>query len=287
MRFRRVKSRIALAIIRSSAIIMVSIGLLIFTYLFMEGSKVMSWTFLTEPPRQGMTAGGIFPAIFGTFCLMILTLTFTLPVGVASAIYFAEYVGKKWVHLNVSMRFATSILAGVPSIVYGLLGLSLFVLYLRFGLSLLSASLTLSILSLPVVIAASEEALRSVPSSYREAAVALGATRWKMVRHAVLPYAVPGIITSCILALSRAAGETAPILLTGAAYYHPRLPTSLFDQFMALPFHIFALATQSVDPVRTRPIQFGAALTLIMLVLGMNVVAILIRTMQRRGMARV
>ncbi|MEM2107047.1 MAG: phosphate ABC transporter permease PstA [Candidatus Bathyarchaeia archaeon] len=282
MRFRRVKSLIALALIRSSALIMVGAGVLIFIYLIVKGSVVINWTFLTDPPRQGMTSGGIFPAIFGTLCLMLLTLTFALPVGVASAIYFAEYAGRGSSHLNILMRLATSILAGVPSIVYGLLGLSLFVLYMRFGFSLLSASLTLSILSLPVIIAASEESLRSVPDSYREAAVALGATKWQVVRHAVLPYAVPGIITSCILALSRAAGETAPILLTGAAYYHPRLPTSILDQFMALPFHIFALATQSVDPVKTRPIQFGAVLILIMLVLGMNMAAILIRIRQRR-----
>ncbi|MGQ9543065.1 MAG: phosphate ABC transporter permease PstA [Candidatus Bathyarchaeia archaeon] len=282
MRLRRVESWIAITLIRLSALTIVSVALLILYYLFRNGLGVISWYFLTEPPKHGMTGGGVFPAIIGTLYLMMLTLAFTLPVGVASAIYFSEYVGGRGSSLTVWMRLSTKILAGVPSIVYGLLGLSLFVLYLRFGFSLLSASLTLSLLSLPIIIAASEEALRGVPNSYREAAMALGATRWQMVRYAVLPYAIPGVMTACILALSRAAGETAPILLTGAAYYHPELPTSIFDRFMALPFHIFALATQSVDPVKTRPIQFGAVLILIILVLGMNMVAILIRTRQRR-----
>jgi len=281
---RRLKAHLAFAAIRASALIVVGVACLLLYYLLVNGLKVISWSFITESPSQGMTAGGIFPAIFGTGYLMLLTLLFALPVGIASAIYFSEYVGAKGSGLAVVLRSATSMLAGVPSIVYGLLGLGLFVLLIGFGFSLLSASLTLSFLTLPVIIAASEEALRSVPLSYREAAFALGATRWQTVKHAVIPYAIPGIMTACILALSRAAGETAPILLTGAAYYLPGLPISILDQFMALPFHIFALTTQSVNPVKTRPIQFGTVLVLIFLVLGMNLVAIVVRTHYRRKM---
>jgi len=284
LKLRKFKAHLAFAVIRASAAIVIGVACLILYHLFINGYKVISWSFVSESPRQGMTAGGIFPAIFGTAYLMVLTLMFALPIGIASAIYFSEYVSAKRSRLAVVMRSATSMLAGVPSIVYGLLGLGLFVLMIGFGFSLLSASLTLSFLTLPVIIAASEEALHSVPLSYREAALALGATKWQMIRHAVLPYAVPGIMTACILALSRAAGETAPILLTGAAYYLPRLPASILDQFMALPFHIFTLSTQSVNPVKTRPIQFGTVLVLILLVLGMNLVAILIRTHYRRKM---
>ena len=284
MNSRKFKAHLAFALIRASAAIVIGVACLLLYYLFANGFKVLSWSFMMESPSQGMTAGGIFPAIFGTAYLMTLTLLFALPMGIASAVYFSEYVGAKRSGLAVIMRSATSMLAGVPSIVYGLLGLGLFVLSIRFGFSLLSASLTLSFLTLPVIIAASEEALRSVPLSYREAAFALGATRWQTIKHTVIPYATPGIMTACILALSRAAGETAPILLTGAAYYLPRLPTSIFDQFMALPFHIFALTTQSVNPVKTRPIQFGTVLVLILLILGMNLVAITIRTHYRRKM---
>ena len=286
MKLRKLKAHLAFAAIRASMLVIVSSACLIFGYILINGFKVISWSFVTENPREGMMAGGIFPAIFGTVYLMLLTLLLALPIGIAAAIYFSEYVGARRSGLAVIMRSATSMLAGVPSIVYGLLGLGLFVLLIRFGFSLLSASLTLSFLTLPVIIAASEEALHSVPLSYREAALALGATKWQSIRHAVIPYAIPGIMTACILALSRAAGETAPILLTGAAYYLPRLPMSVLDQFMSLPFHIFALTTQSVNPMKTRPIQFGTVLVLIMLVLGMNLVAIVVRANYRRRFKR-
>lgn len=282
MKLRKLKARLAFAAIRASMLVIVGSACLILGYLLINGFRVISWSFITEDPRQGMTAGGVFPAIFGTVYLMFLTLLIALPIGIASAIYFSEYVGARSSGIAVVMRSATSMLAGVPSIVYGLLGLGLFVLLMRFGFSLLSAALTLSFLTLPVIIAASEEALHSVPLSYREAALALGATKWQAIRHAVIPYAIPGIMTACILALSRAAGETAPILLTGVAYYLPRLPMSVFDQFMALPFHIFALTTQSVNPIKTRPIQLGTVLVLMMLVLGMNLVAIVVRAQYRR-----
>jgi phosphate transport system permease protein len=282
LRFRRLTSWLAFAAIRASALIILGAACLILYYLIVKGIGVINWSFITENPREGMTAGGIFPAIVGTVYLMLLTILFALPIGVASAIYFSEYVGTRRSGLAVVMRTATTMLAGVPSIVYGLLGLGLFVLLIGFGFSILSAALTLSFLTLPVIIATSEEAIHNVPLSYREAALALGATKWQTVRHAVMPYAIPGIMTACILALSRAAGETAPILLTGAAYYLPRLPASLFDQFMALPFHIFTLSTQSVNPTKTKPIQFGTVLVLVFLVIGMNFVAIVIRAYYRR-----
>ncbi|MBS7622312.1 phosphate ABC transporter permease PstA [Candidatus Bathyarchaeota archaeon] len=279
---RELKAKIAFTAIRASALIVVAVACLLILHIVVNGYKIVSWSFILDSPRRGMTAGGIFPAIYGTVCLIVLTLAFALPIGLASAIYFSEYFGSKWSSLVIITRAASNILAGVPSIVYGLLGLGLFVLLTGFGFSLLSSSLTLSFLTLPVIIAASEEALHSVPLAYREAALALGATRWQTVRHAVLPYAIPGMITASILALSRAAGETAPILLTGAAYFLPRLPTSIFDQFMALPFHIFTLSTQSVNPAITRPIQYGTVLVLISLVLGMNLVAIMIRAYYRK-----
>ncbi|MEM3004069.1 MAG: phosphate ABC transporter permease PstA [Candidatus Bathyarchaeia archaeon] len=281
---RELKARFAFTAIRASALIVVAVACLLILYIVSNGYKVVSWSFILDSPRKGMTEGGIFPAIYGTVYLICLTLSFAFPVGLASAIYFSEYLGSKRAGLAVITRTASNILAGVPSIVYGLLGLGFFVLLAGFGFSLLSSALTLSFLTLPVIIAASEEALHSVPLAYREAALALGATRWQTVRYAVLPYAIPGMMTASILALSRAAGETAPILLTGAAYFLPRLPASIFDQFMALPFHIFTLSTQSVNPAITRPIQFGTVLVLISLVLGMNLVAITVRVSYRKRM---
>jgi phosphate transport system permease protein len=224
-----------------------------------------------------MTEGGIHPAIVGSLYLMLLTVIFNLPLGILSAIYLSEYAKVENARIVRTIRIAARMLAGVPSIVYGLLGLGLFVLFLNLGFSLLSASLTLSLLTLPIIISASEEALRSVPLSYREAALALGATKWQTVKLAVLPYALPGIMTASILGLSRAAGETAPIMITGVAYYLPRIPSSIFDQFMALPYHIFAMSTQSPNPTLTMPITFGTVLVLLLIVLLMNTSAIYIR----------
>ena len=276
------RQRIAFLILRLSAASIIAGVFLLLGYLVWNGASVLSPQFLLQSPREGMTAGGIFPAIIGTVYLTFLTLLFALPLGVAAAIYLSEYADPRRSKMLYVIRTATVVLAGIPSIVYGLLGLGLFVLFLRLGFSLLSSALALSFLTLPVIISASEEALRTVPMSYREGALALGATRWQVVRDAVLPFAAPGILTACILGLARAAGETAPILLTGAAYYLPELANSIFDQFMALPFHIFALSTQSVNPKLTRPIQFGSVLVLLLLVLSLNVVAIVLRSYYRR-----
>jgi len=276
------RQRIAFLMLRLSAASIIAGVFLLLGYLVWNGASVLSPQFLLQSPREGMTAGGIFPAIVGTVYLTFLTLLFALPLGVAAAIYLSEYADPRRSKMLYVIRTATVVLAGIPSIVYGLLGLGLFVLFLRLGFSLLSSALALSFLTLPVIISASEEALRTVPMSYREGALALGATRWQVVRDAVLPFAAPGILTACILGLARAAGETAPILLTGAAYYLPELANSIFDQFMALPFHIFALSTQSVNPKLTRPIQFGSVLVLLLLVLSLNVVAIVLRSYYRR-----
>lgn len=279
---RRVREKIAFTCLRLSALLVLAVLVAILYYIVTNGIGVVNIGFLLKNPEEGMTRGGIFPAIVGTVYLVALTLLFALPLGVSTAIYLSEYARGKNDRVVMIIKMATRILAGIPSIVYGLLGLGLFVLFLNLHFSILSASLTLSFLTVPIIIAASEEALESVPMSYREAALALGATRWQTIRSAVLPYALPGIMTGSILGLSRAAGETAPIMITGVAYYLPRLPTSLFDQFMALPFHIFTLSTQSSNPQLTRPLQFGTVFVLMALVLVMNLAAIVIRSRYSR-----
>jgi phosphate transport system permease protein len=279
---RKQKQKIALILLRIPPIIVAITLFAIIGYLIAGGIGAINLDFIFQFPREGMTAGGILPAIIGTLILMVLTVLFAVPLGIFASIYLSEYTQSQNSILIRSIAIATNVLAGVPSIVYGLLGLGLFVLFLNLGFSLISSALTLSFLTLPIIIAASEEALKSVPMSYREAALALGATKWQTVKLAVLPYALPGIMTSVILGLSRAAGETAPILLTGVAYFITKLPSSITDQFMALPYHIYALSTQSINPALTRPLQFGTVLILLLIVLGMNSVAILIRIRSRR-----
>ncbi len=231
-----------------------------------------------------MTRGGIFPAIVGTFLVTMMTAFFSIPVGVSAAIYLSEYA--KEGRLTRTIRSAIRNLAGVPSIVYGLFGVAIFVGGLRFGTSVLSAGLTLGLLTLPWVIATSEEALRTVPQSYREGALALGATRWQSIRSNVLPPAFPGILTGTILGLSRAAGETAPILFTGVAFYLPKLPGSIFDQFMALPYHLYVLSTQHHAIEQVRPLAYGTALVLIVLILMLNLSAIILRYRLRKKLNR-
>jgi phosphate transport system permease protein len=235
---------------------------------------MVNWEFLTAMPRQGMKAGGIFPAIIGTFYLVIGTLIFALPVGIFSAIYLSEYSKRNWLTRFIELAIVN--LAGVPSVVYGLFGLGLFVVFLKFGASILAGSLTLAVMSLPVIITASREALQSVPYSFREVSFSLGATKWQTIRHAVLPHALPGILTGTVLSLSRAAGETAPILFTAAAFYLPRLPRSVFDQVMALPYHLYVLCTQ-VPNVKME-LQYGTALVLVGLIIGANLTAVVIRS---------
>ncbi len=255
--------------------------LLIFLYdIFSKGAGVISWEFLTKPPRRGMTEGGIFPAIMGTFLVTMLTAILAVPLGMFAAIYLNEYA--KQSKLTRIIRLSIRNLSGVPSIVYGLFGVILFVNILKFGTSILSAGLTLGLLTLPWTITASEEALKAIPNSYREGALALGATKWQAIRTNVLPYALPGMLTGTVLGLARAAGETAPIMFTGAAFYLPFLPKSLGDQFMALPYHLYVLATQHHSISLVRPLAYGTALVLIVLVLGMNMTAIIIRYRLRR-----
>ncbi|MFB3895308.1 MAG: phosphate ABC transporter permease PstA [bacterium] len=258
-------------------LILVPLGIIVYIVI-KNGFSAISWEFLTTVPRMGMKEGGIFPAIVGTIYLVLGTIIFALPLGVATAVYLTEYAKDNW--LNRVVRIAIINLAGVPSIVYGLFGLGLFVLFFKLGTSILSGSLTLAIMILPVIISASEEALKTVPASFREASLAVGATKWQTIWKVVLPQALPGILTGAILGVSRAAGETAPILFTVAAFYLPTLPKSVFDQAMVLPYHLYVIATQI--PGIKLDVQYGTALVLIMLVLGMNLTAIILRARFRK-----
>jgi phosphate transport system permease protein len=258
-------------------IVVVSILLVIGT-IVARGIGAIDWEFLTAMPRGGMKAGGIFPAIVGTLLLTLGTALAAIPVGVGGAVYLAEYARDTW--LTRAIRLAIVNLAGIPSVVYGLFGLGLFVLFLRFGTSILAGSLTLAIMTLPIIISAAEEALRAVPNEFRTVSASLGGTRWQGIRRIVLPQALPGIITGVLLGLLRAAGETAPILFTVAAFFLPHLPQSPLDQTMALPYHLYVISTQV--PGMPLEIQYGTALVLLALVLSMNVVATIIRSYFRR-----
>ncbi len=256
--------------------------LIIVYYLVANGWRAINWTFLTQAPMDSMTRGGIFPCIVGTFLLGVGAMVVAFPIGVASAIYLNEYArpGKT---LRI-IRLGISNLAGVPSVVFGLFGLAFFVIYLKMGVSLLAGALTLGAMSLPVIIGSAEEALKAVPNTYREASLGLGATKWQTIWRVVLPTALPGILTGGILGLSRAAGETAPIMFTAAVFFTPRLPQSVFDQVMALPYHIYVLATAGTEIAATRHLQYGTALVLIVMVLGLNLVAIIWRSRLRKKM---
>jgi phosphate transport system permease protein len=246
-------------------------------FIILNGLPAISWEFITGFPRDGMRAGGILPAIIGTFYLTLGTAVFSIPPGIAAAIYLAEYApDNRWTKL---IRIAMINLAGIPSVVFGLFGLGLFVVFLQFGTSILAASLTLSIMTLPVIISTTEEALRAVPNSFRVISISLGATRWQTVWRIVLPQALSGVVTGIILGLERAAGETAPILFTGAAFFLPRLPQSPFDATMALPYHLFVISTQV--PGMSIQIQYGTVLVLLAFVLGMNLIATTIRSRAR------
>ena len=268
-------------LILSGVLVIFILGVILFDIISKGGGSI-SWDFLTRPPQQGMTEGGIFPAILGTFLVSIITVLFAVPFGMFAAIYLHEYArpGK----MTRLIRLAIRNLSGVPSIVYGLFGVVLFVQMMRFGTSVLSAGLTLGLLTLPWTITACEEALKTVPKSYREGAFALGATKWYTIRTNVLPYAIPGMMTGMILGLARAAGETAPILFTGAAFFLPHLPKSLFDQFMALPYHLYIMATQHHAIEKVRPLAYGTALVLLGLVLLLNMSAIFVRYRFRKRM---
>ena len=274
-RRRKLSQFIMFGFFRMSAAINGIALLIIFYFLVARGWRAITWTFLTQPPMDSMTKGGILPCIVGTVCLSLGAIVTALPIGIASAIYLNEYAFQGRA-LRI-IRLGINNLAGVPSVVFGLFGLAFFVVYLKMGVSILAGALTLGVLTLPVIIGATEEALRAVPETYREASLGLGATKWQTIYRVVLPTALPGILTGGILGLSRAAGETAPIMFTAAVFFTPSLPSSIFDEIMALPYHIYVLATAGTEIEATRHLQYGTALVLIVLVLGLNLVAIIYR----------
>ncbi|HEY45136.1 MAG TPA: phosphate ABC transporter permease PstA [Anaerolineae bacterium] len=260
-----------------AALITVIPIIMMVVYIFWQGSPAISWEFLSGFPREGMRAGGVLPAIVGTFWLTLGTAVIAVPLGIGAAIYLSEYApDTRWTRV---IRIAIINLAGIPSVVYGLFGLGLFVLFLQFGTSILAGSLTLAIMTLPVIISTAEEALRAVPNSFRVVSVSLGGSKWQTIRRVVLPQAIPGILTGVILGLERAAGETAPILFTVAAFFLPRLPSSIFDATMALPYHLFVISTQV--PGMPVQIQYGTAVVLLTFVLSMNIIATIIRSRAR------
>jgi phosphate transport system permease protein len=274
----RVTEKIAFFLLSLASLTILLPILVVVGVVVVKGLPALTWEFLTQAPRMGMKEGGIFPALVGTIYLVMGTIVIALPLGVMTAIYLTEYSWQG--RLNRWIRLAIFNLGGVPSVVYGLFGLGLFVIFLRMGASLLAGSLTLAIMILPLIVTASEEALTAVPQSFREASLALGATRWQTTWRIVLPNALPGILTGAILGISRAAGETAPILFTVAAFYLPRLPRSIFDQAMALPYHLYVISTQI--PGISLDKKAGTALVLLGLVLTMNLAAIMIRYRFRR-----
>ncbi len=274
----KIRERVAFSVLGLATLLVVVPILLTILYIVKNGIGAISWEFITQSPRNGMKEGGIFPAIVGTIVLVVGTMLFSLPLGVLSAIYLVEYARDNFFTRLIKLSVVN--LSGIPSIVYGLFGFTLFVVFLRLGTSILAGSLTLAIMSLPVIITATKEALESVPASFREISLSLGATKWQTVRYCVLPYAVPGILTGTVLSLSRAAGETAPILFTVAAFYLPRLPRSVFDQVMALPYHLYVISTQ-VPNLPTK-LSFATAFVLIALVFLMNLVSIILRAHFRK-----
>ncbi len=273
---KKLSQRLAFFIFKMLGILVVGILVWILGFIVYNGISVISWEFLTTSPTDGMTGGGIFPAIIGTLYLVIGSIVFAFPLGVMSAIYTSEYAGKGWV--VKFMRIMTNNLASIPSIVFGLFGMALFVNFLDFGDSIIAGSLTLGLLVLPLVIRTTEEALNAIPTSVRTGSLALGATKLQTIRRVVLPMAFPNIITGLILSIGRVSGETAPILFTVAAYFLPKLPDSIFDQVMALPYHLYVVATSGTDIESSRPIAYGTALVLIIIVLIINLMATLLRS---------
>jgi phosphate transport system permease protein len=274
----KIREKIAFSILGLVTLFVVMPILMIILYIVRNGIGAISWEFITQAPRNGMKEGGIFPAIVGTTLLVVGTMLFSLPLGVLSAIYLVEYAKDNFFTRLIKLSVVN--LSGIPSIVYGLFGFTLFVLFLKLGTSILSGSLTLAIMCLPVIITATKEALESVPASFREISLSLGATKWQTVRYCVLPYAIPGILTGTVLEISRAAGETAPILFTVAAFYLPRLPRSVFDQVMALPYHLYVISTQV--PNLPAKLSFATAFVLITLVFLMNLVSTILRVHYRK-----
>ena len=271
----RMTQQVAFWTIRLLGFVVVGILVWIQGFIIVNGAGIISWDFLTQAPAEGMTSGGIFPAIVGTLCLVVGSMVFAFPLGVMAGIYMNEYTKDHWTVRLI--RVVTNNLSGIPSIVFGLFGMALFVNTLGFGDSIIAGSLTLGLLVLPIVIRTTEEALKAVPDSYRSGSVALGASKLQTIFRVILPSAFPNIITGLILAIGRVSGETAPILFTAVAYFLPKLPTSIFDQVMALPYHLYVIATSGTDIEASRPIAYGTALVLIIIVLAMNLLASFIR----------
>ncbi|MEM1321624.1 MAG: phosphate ABC transporter permease PstA [Bacteroidota bacterium] len=277
---KRIQFAVGLAFILLCTMLSLSaLGVILFD-IFAKGITHLTTEFIFGFPKNGMTEGGIFPAIIGTTFVTLITAIFSIPLGVASAVYLNEYAGNTW--LTRLIRTSIRNLAGVPSIVYGLFGVALFVQAFQMGTSLLASGMTLGLMSLPYIITATEEALKTVPKGIKEGSTALGATKFETILLVILPVALPGIITGIILALSRAAGETAPILFTGVFFYQRYLPTSVFDEFMALPYHLFILSTQHHDIEGVRPLAYSTALLLLILVFALNLVAFYIRARYRQ-----
>lgn len=275
-RRKRVTQGLAFWIFRLMSLTVVGVLVWILGFLVVKGMGVISWEFLTTMPTDGMTSGGILPAIVGTLCLVAGAMIFAFPIGVASGIYINEYAANNW--MVKFIRIMTNNLSSIPSIVFGLFGMALFVNTLGFGDSILAGSLTLGLLVLPIVIRTTEEALKAIDNSYRTGSLALGATKLQTIRRVILPMAFPNIITGLILSVGRVSGETAPILFTVAAYFLPKLPTSIFDQVMALPYHLYVLATSGTDINAARPMAYGTALVLIFIVLIINIMATVLRS---------
>lgn len=270
-RIKKLKQSIAFNIFRVISFFIVAILFLILGFIVIRGASAISWEFLTAMPEDGMTKGGIYPAIIGTLILVAGSMIFAFPIGVLSGIYINEYVKDGFV--KRFMKLMTNNLAGIPSIVFGLFGMSLFVNTLGFGDSILAGSLTLGLLALPVVIRTTEEALKSVDNNFRQGSYALGATKLQTIRRVVLPISLPNILTGIILSIGRVSGETAPILFTVAAYFLPKLPHSIYDQVMALPYHLYVITTSGTNIEESRPVAYGTALVLIMIVLMVNLLA--------------
>ena len=281
---RRITDKIMTLLCWAAGLALTALVFFVLAFVFVRGYSVLSLDFLLEPPRDSMTRGGIFTPLVGTLQLVAVAMTFAIPVGVATGLYFAEYARDDL--FTRILRLAIRSLAGVPSVVFGLFGLSLFVILFRFGPSLLSAALTLACLTLPLMVTASEQAFLAVPQDYRDGSYALGASKWQTIRRVVLPSAAPTVITGIILSIGRVAGETAPIMFTGAAFFAPHIAKSLFSEVMALPYHIYVLATAGTFIEETRPIQYGTVLVLLLLVLGICSVGIFMRSRLRRRMRR-
>jgi phosphate transport system permease protein len=275
MQSKRVTQAIAFTLFKLMSYAVVAILVMILGFIISKGIGVISWEFLTAQPEEGMTKGGIYPAIIGTFYLILGSSLFSFPIGIMSGIYMNEYATNS--KIASFIRIMTNNLSGVPSVVFGLFGTALFVNTMGFGDSILAGSLTLGLLSLPLVIRTTEEALKAIDNSFREGSLALGATKLQTIQKVVLPMAFPNIITGLILSIGRVSGETAPILFTVAAYFLPKLPTSIFDQVMALPYHLYVISTSGTDIEASRGMAYGTAFVLISIILIVNILASVLR----------